>query len=186
MQTLGKYVFDSNIILEKTYDLLCTFFANKEISRKSDPLDMNAPLASLEKRFFEAKVSRLLIEIAASLRVMGDQMNKLPITEPQRVRYYDQLKEVDDYDFGLFDDLGLTFRETCNKIIHSDVFEPYLREGYEAHETDAGHLYGDEKKSVKWKHISNLVRLSGKKGNSNWHVQLDIEVFVIAIFKVLS
>ena len=63
-------------------------------------------------------------------------MFKLPQNSPERKRYYDQLTEIDKYDFGLFDDLNLTLRETCNKIIHSDVFEPHFREGIEGHETE--------------------------------------------------
>ena len=27
--------------------------------------------------------------------------------------------------YGVFDDLDLNFRKTCNKIIHSDVMEPH-------------------------------------------------------------
>jgi hypothetical protein len=186
MQTIGKYVFDSNTILEKSYDLLCTFFANKEIARRSDPDDPYAPLALLEKRFFEAKISRLLIEIAASLRVMDDQMTKLPITNLERVNYYRLLESINQYDFGLFDDLGLTLRETCNKIIHSDVFEPRAQEGVEGHESDGAYLAGVEDKSVKWKYFANYVRLSGKQNKNSWYVLLDIEVFITAIFQLLG
>jgi hypothetical protein len=186
MQTIGKYVFDSNIILEKAYDLLCTFLASKEIARLSDPMDKSAPLALLEKRFFEAKVSRLLIEVAASLRVMDDQMYKLSKDNTKRKHYYDLLAEVDKYDFGLFDDLNLTLRKTCNKIIHSEVFEPHTQEGIEAHESDSAYLAGMDEKSIKWTHISNYVRLSGKNYEEDWYVLLNIEVFVTAIFRLLS
>jgi hypothetical protein len=186
MQTQGKYVFDGNNILEKAYELLCTIFANKEIARRSDPDDTSAPLALLERRFFESKVSRLLIEIAASLRVMGDQIFKLPQNAPERKRYYDQLTEIDKYDFGLFDDLNLTLRETCNKIIHSEVFEPHFREGVEGHEMDTAYLAGFDKKSIEWKHVNGYVRLHGKKGKEDWYVLLDIEVFVTAIYKLLT
>jgi len=89
MNTAGVYVFDSNSILEKTYELLCIFFANKEIARQSDPDDENAPLVSLEKRFFEAKISRLLIEVAASFRVLSDQLAKLPESDAKRKVFYD-------------------------------------------------------------------------------------------------
>lgn len=186
MQTSKKYVLDSNTILEKTYDLLCTFFANKEISRVSDPNDSDAPLAALEARFFEAKVSRLLIEIAASLRVLSDQISKLPAEDIQRKRYDLLTAEVDGYHYDLFNDPDLSLREACNKIIHSDSFEPHSKDGVEGHESDPAYTHGDDAKSVHWRYVSNLVRLSGKRGKENWHVLLDIEVFVKAVFKVLG
>ncbi len=44
------------------------------------------------------------------------------------------MAEVRDYQYGLFDDLRLDLRKTCNKIIHSDVMELDTREGWEPHE----------------------------------------------------
>jgi len=185
MLTQGRYVFDNNHILEKSYDLLCAVFANKEIARRSDPTDDEAPLGLLEKKFFETKVTRLLIEIAASLRVMSDQMFKLPDNNPEKITYDSRIATIDNYDFGLFDDLNLNFRETCNKIIHSEIFEFHFREGMEGHETDVAYLAGVQDKEVDWKHLNGYVRLSGKKFKDTWIVLLDIEVFISAVVKLL-
>jgi hypothetical protein len=185
MLTKGRYVFDNNHILEKSYDLLCAIFANKEIARRSDPANEQAPLGMLEKKFFETKVTRLLIEIAASLRIMGDQMYKLHDNDGEKKAYYTRIAEIDNYDFGLFDDLNLDFRETCNKIIHSDIFEFHFREGTEGHETDIAYLAGFQDKEVDWKHLNGYVRLSGKKFKDVWIVLLDIEVFISAVVKLL-
>jgi hypothetical protein len=61
-----------------------TFYANKEISRKSSPGDENEPLAALERTFFVSEVSRLLTKIAVSIRVIDDQMEKLAKSDEAR------------------------------------------------------------------------------------------------------
>jgi len=94
---------------------------------------------------------------------------------------------VDEYEFGMFDDLNLTLRETCNKIIHAEVFEPHFKDGHEGHERDYAYWRsGDDLKSIKWKHANGYVRLSGKRGKDKWYVLLEVQVFVTAIFKVFS
>jgi len=187
MNTIGKYVFDNAVTLEKSYELLCLFFADKEISRRTHPNEAGeSPLLLLEKRFFEAKVSRLLIEIAASLRVMDDQIMSLADEDPTKVKHKRLLNEVDAYDFGLFDDLGLTFRQTCNKIIHSEIFEIPRKEGDEPHEHDIAFREGMGDQSIQWSHVTDYVRLAGKMNKKQWHVLLNIEIFVSAIVALLA
>lgn len=181
MKTTGKYVFDDNAILEKCYDLLCIYFSNKELLRRIDTASIDSPLTLLRARFFEAKISRLLIEIAASLRVMDDQMEKLPKGDEIRISYKSKLESVNKYDFGLFDVDDLTLRKTCNKIIHSDAFHFHLRKGEEAHELDYEYRLGLSEKNIEWKYPGGYIRLSGCQGRKEWHVLLDIEVFVTAI-----
>lgn len=180
----GKYIFDKSFILEKAYDLLCIFFANKEISRRSN-IDDQISLAKLEERYFEAKASRLLIEIAASIRVNDDQMKNLPESSNERQLYYSLITEVDSYNFDMFHD-PFTFREICNKIIHSKTFKPHTSPGSEGHETDYAYRMGDDEKSIEWDHFNGFITLSGTIRKENWHVLLDIEVFVRAIYKVFA
>jgi hypothetical protein len=186
MQSSGKYTFDGNIILEKSYDLICVFFASKEIARKSDLSDVNSPLAKLENIFFEKKVCRLLIEIAASLRVMSDQIKKLDSNDPVTIDYNKRLKEIDRYEFGLFDDLNLDLRKTCNKIIHADSFELLYVTGTEAHESDIAFREDMGERNIEWKHLKHMVRLTGKERKDDWHVLLNIDVFVSAVCKLLT
>lgn len=178
-------MIDGNSILEKCYDLLCTFFANKEIARRSNPNGAYT-LTELEHRFFETKVSRLLIEIAVYIRVYDDQMRKIPATEPEKIKYTAIKTIVDKSSFGLFDDLNLTLRETCNKIIHSDVLQPHTQDGYGAHNMDLAYSQGEGEKTINWKHLNGYVRLAGKQNNQEWYVLLDIEVFISAIFQLFS
>jgi len=186
MRITGKYTFDKNVILEKSYDLLCTFFANKEIAFKSNPDDQNPPLIALEERFFESKVTRLLIEIAALLRVMDDQMQKLSGNDPKKGKYYNLLAAINKTEFGLFQDKQWEFRDICNKIIHSETFSPTFREADEGHSTDYAYNEGYDAKSINWRHFSGYVRLSGKDFENDWNILLDIEAFIIAIYRLLS
>ncbi|PSK90835.1 hypothetical protein [Taibaiella chishuiensis] len=181
MKTTGKYVFDNNAILEKCYDLLCIYFSNKELLRRIDTVNTESPLALLRERFFEAKISRLLIEIAASLRVMDDQMKKLANNDETRISYKSKLESIDKYEFGLFAQENLTLRKTCNKIIHSESFEFHLSTGEEAHELDYDYRLGLSEKNIEWKYPGGYIRLSGSLGRKDWHVLLDVEIFVTAV-----
>lgn len=102
-------------MLQKAYNLLCIFFANKEIARRSDPDDPSAPLRSLEGMFFESEASRLLIEMAVAMRVIDDQMHRLPADAPERIDYERKKESAKDYEWGLFDDLNLDLRKICNR-----------------------------------------------------------------------
>lgn len=187
MKNIGTYQIDKNIILEKAYDLMCVFFADKEISRKSNPDDVQDPLKSLKNLFFYSKASRLLIELAVSLRVIDDQMRALPDEDQSKHEYFKAITEVDNFDFGLFDDINLTFRDTCNKIIHSDILEPHVSTGIESHEYDYNYQYGDStKKTIDWDHLNGLVRLHGFGFGKEWYVLLDVEIFIKAIFRMFG
>jgi hypothetical protein len=182
------YILDRATVLQKLYYLLCLFFANKEIARRSDPDDETAPLASLERKFFVAEASRTLIEIAIAVRVIDDQMKQLAPENTERHRYELSKAKIDrDHAYGLFDDLNLNLRETCNKIIHSHVMEPHSSEGSEAHELDHGHRFGDDERTIDWQHFNGFVRLCGADHKvKEWYVLLDLEVFVSAVYKLLS
>lgn len=185
METRGVYILDRGTVLLKVYQLLCLFFANKEISRRSTPDEVGSPLQSLERRFFEGEASRLLLEIAIAVRVLDDQAHRLPHGDPRRVNHERRMAAVCDYAYGLFDDIDLDLRKTCNKIVHSDVMEPSTKEGWEPHESDTDHLYGDADRSIKWKHLDGYIRLCGTDRSKKWYVLLDLEVFATAVFEVL-
>lgn len=181
------YHLDRETILKKAYYLMCLFFANKEIARRSDPKDKKAPLSTLESLFFVNEASRLLIEIAIAVRVIDDQMRRLPSEDTVKMQFEKRKSKVDQYTFGLFDDLNLGIRETCNKIIHSDVMEPHYSEGREGHELDISYNHGVEKRTIDWEHFNGNVRLCGadRKGKK-WYVLLDLEVFVTATIELLN
>ena len=173
-------------MLQKSYRLLCTFFANKEIARRSDPGDENAPLSTLESMFSEREASQLLLELAIGIRVLDDQMGMLSSDAEERRIFYEKKQIVDKYEYELFDDLGLDLRETCNKIIHSDVMEPHRSSGTEAHADDLEHIHGEGERTIDWDHLNGYVRLAGKHKGNEWSVLLNVEMFVRAIFVLLE
>lgn len=81
-------------------------------------------------------MSRLLIEIAASIRVLSDQVKKMPSDDLFKQRFDRRMDEISTLRYGLFDDLNLDLRDTCNKIIHSNVLEFHMVNGIEAHQQD--------------------------------------------------
>lgn len=180
MNTSGKYVFDTSNLLAKSYELLCVFFSDKELARRTDPNSSNSAIALLRNQLFESTVTRLLIEIAASLRVMDDQMKQLPKQSEERINYFQRLETVNKYDFEVFNE-DLKLRTICNKIIHSDTFQILFDNGDEAHEFDYAYRAGDAEKSIEWKYPNGHVRLSGKFHEKDWSVRLDIQVFITAI-----
>jgi hypothetical protein len=186
MKTKGVYVLDSNAILQNAYYLLCVTYANKEFARRIDPQSEAYPLSALETRFFESELSRLLLQLAISIRVLDDQMKALPSTDDRRQAYYTKKAEIDKFDFAMFDDLNLNLRKTCNKIIHSTIMEPHFQDGVEGHEHDYSYRYGEGDKSITWKHFNGFVRLSGVDGGQDWYVLLDIEMFAKAIQQLYS
>lgn len=182
----GKYLVDRGSVLKKAYNLLCLFFADKEISRRSDPSNENDPLKSLERMFFESEASSLLLEIAIAIRVLDDQMRKLPESDKDRIQYENLRFRVDSYTYALFDDLNLDLRQVCNKIIHSNIMEPHFSEGYEANEFDLAYKYGEGDKTIDWSHLNGYVRLSGTGKGTEWYVLLDVEIFIKAVHELLS
>lgn len=186
VQTQGRYIFEQDSLLEKAYDLLCLHFGSKEIFRRSTPGSTDEALMILQIRFFERKVSRLLIEIAASIRVLSDQVKNMPVNDSYKLHFDQRMNEVKNLDYALFDDLNLDLRETCNKIIHSDILEFHMVEGGEAHEQDIAFQQGMSERGIIWKHYRDYLRLAGKKGKTQWFVLLNIEVFVQGVVTLLT
>ena len=73
----GKYSLDAERIKLNAYRLLCLFYANKEISQTSDPVDPTNSAALLERHFFAREMTDLLLSISIGIRVLDDQMLSL-------------------------------------------------------------------------------------------------------------
>lgn len=187
MRHSGRHRIDRILLLQKAYYLSCFFFANKEIARRSDPeYPADDPLSALEWRFFETEVSRALIELAVGLRVIDDQMRQLPPDDDERLHYERKRGMVDRYSYDIFEEEGaISFRELCNKIIHSNVLEPHVTDGSEPHEFDRAYLAGDQERSIDWAHYSGLVRLSGQRYGKEWYVLLNIETFINGVYHLM-
>jgi len=199
MQLPSKYILDRESIKQNTYRLVCLFYANKEISRNTDPGNRNSGIAKLEDSFFFSEFSRLLIEIAISIRVLDDQMMSLSEESTIKKNYLDAKTEVNNsYNCMMFDEMNL--REVCNKIIHADVVEPHLQEvendghdidninwlGWSESVEQSGEDVIPEPEPIKWMFLTNNVRLGGKNRGQQWWHLLEIPLFVEAISELLA
>tara|TARA_R110002167_G_scaffold361651_1_gene580175 strand:+ start:316 stop:645 length:330 start_codon:yes stop_codon:yes gene_type:complete len=104
----------------------------------------------------------------------------------------------DRYDCMMFDIMNL--REVCNKIIHADIVEPHVQESEDGgHEIDnynwlgwseAVEQSGDhdipEPDPIKWKYLTNNIRLGGKQQGKQWWHLLEVPTFVGAVSELLA
>lgn len=199
MELPSKYVLDREAIKLNAYRLLSHFYANKEIARQADPDTRDDSIAILEDNYFQREMSRLLLEIAISLRVLDDQMKKQDKLSEIRIAYDAASERANHlHNCMMFDKMSL--REACNKIIHADVVEPHIRES-----EDGSHKYDDynwlgwseaieqsgdsnipKPEPIKWKHLTNNIRLGGKKGKKQWWHLLEVPIFVRSISELLK
>lgn len=193
MKLPSKYTLDVEGMKLNAYRLISLFYANQEIARSTDP-ELRDGVAKLEDKFFFSEMSKLLIEIAISIRVLDDQMKGLPESNEIK-RTYDSAMQVinERHNCMMFDEMSL--RDTCNKIIHADVVEPHIEESNNGlHKFDeynwlgwsdaVEHLEGEEipkPDPIQWKYLTTNIRLGGKKGGEEWWCLLEVSVFVEAI-----
>ncbi|MBM5287291.1 hypothetical protein HYN47_02535 [Vibrio parahaemolyticus] len=202
MQLPTKYILDREAIKLNAYRLLSHFYANKEISRQVDPDNRDDAIARLEDDYFQREMSRLLLEVAIALRVLDDQMKKYDAASDIRKFYDSALANVNHkHNCMMFDKMSL--REVCNKIIHADTVEPHIRESEDGnHKYDNYNNYnwlgwseaieqtGDntipKPAPIKWKHLTNNIRLGGSRGKKEWWHLLQVPTFVRAISELLK
>ncbi|MET0044057.1 MAG: hypothetical protein ABW100_11120, partial [Candidatus Thiodiazotropha sp. 6PLUC3] len=180
------------------YRLICHFYANKEIARNTDPDTRDDAIAKLEDNYFFREISRLLLEVAISLRVIDDQMKTQKEPSEIKATYNAAMREINRrYNCMMFDNMNL--REVCNKIIHADVVEPHIQESEDGgHEIDSYNWLGWSEaveqsgnsnipgpEPIKWKHLTNNIRLGGKQRGKQWWHLLVVPTFVEAVSELL-
>jgi hypothetical protein len=198
MKLPSKYILDVESIKLNSYRLISLFYANKEIARSTDP-EARDGIATLEDKFFFTEMSKLLIEIAISIRILDDQMKSLPSNSEAKIAYNKAMEATNSrHNCMMFDELSL--RETCNKIIHAEIVEPHIEETENGnHEFDwynqigwsaaMEHSEGDafeEPGPIKWKHLTKNIRLGGKNRKKQWWCLLEVPIFVEAISELFS
>ena len=199
MQLPSNYVLDREVIKLNAYRLICHFYANKEIARHSDPDTRDDSIAKLEDNYFFREISRLLLEVAISVRVLDDQMKTISNESEIRLSYEAAMRAVNHrYHCMMFEDMNL--REVCNKIIHADIVEPHVQESEDGgHEIDYYNWLGwseavehsgdediPEPDPIKWNHLTNNIRLGGKRRGEQWWQLLEVPTFVGAIGELLA
>lgn len=114
------------------------------------------PILDLREQFQETEIGRILLTIAVTVRNTMDQ-------NPSRSEY--RLQGVDNNVGTLFNkskESTLTFRESCNKLIHCLSINFH----YKARKPRRGMA------------LTPLVHLYGTKGTAEWKATIDINRFI--------
>lgn len=203
MDLQGTYVIGTEAILLKAYRLVGLFATNQVTSRKEHPELPDVSIKRLEARFFESELTSLLIETAVALRILFDQMDRLPDTDPRRQAFDRRSLFLAAITIMVIDPLPkktprkhdptqthpshrLNLRFACNKIIHADTVDPVWQEGWEPHDWDLKHqAFGQAAREIRWRSLSGRVRLTGAEQKQPWTAILHIEPFALAISQLL-
>lgn len=94
MEFPQNYVLETENIKLNAYRLICLFYTNKEIARRTEPKTKSNPIARLEKKFFFREMSRLIISIAISVRIIDDQMKSLGNESQDNEAYIASLTKI--------------------------------------------------------------------------------------------
>lgn len=157
------FFFDMQAFRLDLYRLLCGFFSSGEFARLSRA-PATEPLAELAAEYQESEITRLLVSVAATIRVIQD-------------RDQSAIKQLAAHCGYLMPDLKsskmkepLTIREACNKIIHATRFN-----------FDVKALPMTERGLPNPTHtLRPLLHLYGKQRSTEWKAELNILQFTMA------
>lgn len=152
------FFFDPQAFRLDLYRLLCVFYSSASFIKHRAAA---SELADLGVEFEEFEVMRLLVNVAATVRVVSDRektfFRKLKLSCGQLVTDTATPKSKEP----------LTLREACNKILHATKFNFDVR---------FVSIPGD-KYFPKQSALRPFVHLYGTKDKVNWKASLDVEAF---------
>lgn len=122
-----------------------------------DPDEQLAKFRSIVDAHTRAEIPRLVIAIAATLRVKTDDGSWSVLD--QNVGWVSSGAEL-DVEHGE----PLSVREACNKIIHAKRVEPQ---------------YSSKEKGIRW--LGGLVVLNGDRNGVPWCAEINLQEFCIAV-----
>jgi len=144
----GHHPSTANITLE-LYRLLSIFLSSRGFAElRQGEGEYWEPISHIQE-CEEDEITRLLLAIAITARVIDDREHKI----------VDLLSRECGTIFEFGKDKPLTLREACNKIIHAQKIR------FDISETDAGqaflnpiiYLYGKREKGVEWKATLDVI-----------------------------
>ena len=130
---------------------------------------------------------------------MLDDAVRFGESSPESKRDYVERADYIDkqHSWTLFDEL--TLRETYNKIMHAEGIDPHYTDGVSRHRDDDRNDIArwqqmhdspnseiDATDKVEWKHLTGVVRISGRHHGKKWHYHLEIPRFIEAICEFLE
>jgi hypothetical protein len=148
---MSRYLFDEDDLSKKVITLLSIINASKGNHCLLAPHEKAKQIYSIF--YFEWSIIQdTLIHLAIQFRLIDDLFTKEK-----------KIYELPYFSVGNLTTNkvinSLSFRESCNKIVHAVKFEPVIEEAFSSY--------------------SNQIILKGNKGNSEWIAELDILKFCI-------
>ncbi|MBY2941422.1 hypothetical protein ACC755_21295 [Rhizobium ruizarguesonis] len=138
--------------------------------------EVGGPLHEYFLRTAEARLSDCLLTIAVRMRTFEDILSDEAKSEYDKV----VLEHTGNGELGSIgwndssDRVDLTFREACNKIIHTKDFRP-------TYDNDSN----DREENYAWG-MTGIVELMGKFGKREWDVWLTAEEFLSACLHIAN
>ncbi|MBQ0761397.1 hypothetical protein [Marinobacter psychrophilus] len=163
------HLIDPAGLFDDVYTLMAIYLSSRQFLEMDieDNVDAEPPFSGI--RYWHdltlgmelEKVPKLLISIAATLRIKNDDGGWHSNNRRSVGRLWPNLN-----DSSSAGDISLTLREACNKIIHA------TRVNYDVEPVDRFESIGR-----KPGHLNPWVYLYGAKGNKDWKATLDITAF---------
>lgn len=154
------FFFDPSSFRLDLYRLISAFYTTREFARVSRVSDSH-PILRLAEEFQENEITRLLISIAGTARVIQDR-------EHHMKSMFDAPCGDLRADTRLRSSVPLTVREACNKVIHAARFN-----------FDAKPLPKSERSLPYPTYTLNpTIHLYGHQRKVPWKARLDVEKFV--------
>lgn len=171
MDNIKGFLFE-NGHHEKCWRITSYILAQYEIKNLSHPnSEYWCPFENQFQEFFNGHFIKELIEIASFTRALLDC---------EDIKIPNQINGIDDFVGSLKYDnkaeVGLSFRESCNKIIHAKEFS-IKYESKKTHPLDNG-KNGYVVKGEERIYNNPIVKLSGTKNKINWVIELDFLRFI--------
>ena len=180
----NTHAIDRDVIRLQAYHLLNLFLANYGLAcehRFDDPKDT---LGQLHQDFYLSEITRLLVSIAVSVRMLDDQLKGGEDHAASRkfVGEVDTGDYIGSYSEGAEPKPRFGVREACNKILHAETARPLFEEGGEPHAS-----YEESEEEYRWWYLTGEIELTGHRQHGvKWECCLYVPPFLDVVLEVVS
>ena len=175
---------DLQAIKSLCFQLICMFQASRTLADRCALIELETieqgethdpgadQLLRLHDEFINAQASQVLLSLAMVVRVYDDHLKNSPRAAAYEGHH--AAKNGDNNIGHTSDQDRFNYRDACNKIIHA-LRMRFLEEDIE---------YQNSKRPVPY--FTGDVELTGRRGNTEWNAQFDIESFVETILDIVD
>jgi hypothetical protein len=144
------------------------FLANHELAYQHKFDDPKDTLEQLHQDFYLAEITRLLVPVAVSVRMLDDQQKASRQSEAylEFVRGVDTGNYIGSYTENDNPQPRFNVREACNKILHAETVRPLFDKGDDPHASDEeSEEEVAEKDEYSWWFLTGEIELAGRRQN---------------------